>query len=65
MRPKLYCAFQLACADYHYELVKRSISSSLDRGDRERELVSKFLSSAYPATLPTNQMGKGFERLFE
>lgn len=45
--------------------MKRAISLSMDRKERERELVSKLLSSAYPALLPTDQLGKGFERLFE
>ena len=56
---------ELACPDYHYEIVKRAISLSLDRSDRERELVSKFLSAAHPKTLPVEQLGKGFERVFE
>jgi programmed cell death protein 4 len=38
---------------------------SFDRGDRERELVSRFLSIAYPEILSSNMIGKGFERLFE
>jgi programmed cell death protein 4 len=45
--------------------VKRAISLALDRGDRERELVSRFLSASYPQLLPVEQLGKGFERLFE
>lgn len=56
---------ELACPDYHYEVVKRAISRALDRGDRERELVSRFLSASYPQLLPVEQLGKGFERLFE
>jgi programmed cell death protein 4 len=56
---------ELACPDYHYEVVKRAISLALDRGDRDRELVSRFLSASYPSLLPVEQLGKGFERLFE
>lgn len=49
---------ELKCDDFHYELVKRAISMSLDRTERERELVSRFLSTAYPDVLPTEQLGK-------
>lgn len=59
------CVSELACPEYSYELVKRSISMSLDRGDRERELVSQLFSSAYPEILSASMIGKGFERLFE
>jgi programmed cell death protein 4 len=38
---------------------------SLDKGDRERELVSKLFSALYPDVLSSNTIGKGFERLFE
>jgi hypothetical protein len=30
------CVSELACPEYSYELVKRAVSMSLDRGDRER-----------------------------
>lgn len=50
---------------YHYELVKRAISMSLDGKERERELVSRLLSTLYPSLLSTADVGKGFERLFE
>lgn len=53
------------CPEYSYELVKRMISMSFDKTDRERELVSKFLSNSYPEPLSSNMIGKGFERLFE
>ena len=38
---------------------------SLDKADRERELVSKLISVCYPDILSSNMIGKGFERLFE
>ena len=50
---------------YHYELVKRAISMSLDEKEKERELVSRLLSSLYPKVVNAETMGKGFERLFE
>jgi hypothetical protein len=34
----------LSCPEYHYDIVKRAISLSLDRTDREREMVSPSLS---------------------
>lgn len=56
---------ELGCPEYHYEVVKRSISLAMDRKERERELVSKFLSASHPGLMTTDQLGKGFERLFE
>jgi programmed cell death protein 4 len=56
---------ELEAIEYSYELVKRSISMSLDKGDKERELVSRMLSFCYPDTLSSNMIGKGFERLLE
>jgi len=56
---------ELECREFHYEVVKRAVHMSFDRGDRERELTSKLLSTAYPDLLTTNDIGKGFERLFE
>jgi len=61
----LRCFSELNVPEYSYELVKRSVSMSLDRTDREKELVSQMLSAAYPDLLSTNVIGKGFERLFE
>mmetsp|Transcript_68119 Transcript_68119/g.188819 ORF Transcript_68119/g.188819 Transcript_68119/m.188819 type:complete len:310 (+) Transcript_68119:608-1537(+) len=56
---------ELGCPEYHYEVVKRAISMAMDRKERERELVSKLLSASSPELLTTDQLGKGFERLFE
>jgi hypothetical protein len=38
---------------------------SLDQKEREKELISRLLSSLYPEVLSTDMIGKGFERLFE
>lgn len=38
---------------------------SLDKGDRERELVSKLFCALFPDILSSSTIGKGFERLFE
>lgn len=56
---------EVDCPEYSYELVKRAVSMSLDRSDREREQISQLLSESYPDILSTNMIGKGFERLFE
>lgn len=50
---------------FHYEVVKRAISMSLDMHEKEREMVSKLLSMLYPKCLSMAQIGKGFERLLE
>jgi programmed cell death protein 4 len=59
------CIVELDSPLYHYELVKRAISMSLDQKEREKELISRLLSSLYPDILATDTIGKGFERLFE
>ncbi|GMH53732.1 hypothetical protein TrST_g8069 [Triparma strigata] len=56
---------ETGCAEFGFHMVKKAIEKSFDRGDRERELVSKLLSLSYPSTLSTNTLGRGFERLFE
>lgn len=59
------CIIELGCPEYSYELVKRSVSMSLDRSDRDRELISQLFSFCYPDILSASMIGKGFERLFE
>jgi len=59
------CITELNCPEYSYELVKRAVSMSLDRSERERELISQLFSSCYPDILSASMIGKGFERLFE
>lgn len=61
----LRCVEEMKCPEFHYEVVKRAISQSLDRGDAERELVSRLIATGYPSLFTTNQIGKAFERLFE
>mmetsp|Transcript_15784 Transcript_15784/g.60087 ORF Transcript_15784/g.60087 Transcript_15784/m.60087 type:complete len:487 (-) Transcript_15784:145-1605(-) len=56
---------ELDCPEYSYEVVKRAISFSLDKRERERELVSKLINFLYPTTLASKAVCKGFERLFE
>ena len=61
----LVCIVEMKCDEFLYEVVKRGISMSMDRGERERELISKLISVGYPTPLTTNFVGKAFERLFE
>jgi programmed cell death protein 4 len=56
---------QVAAPEYGYEFIKRSINTSFDMSDRERERLSKLISIAYPDVFSSNMIGKGFERLFE
>jgi len=59
---------ELDSGSFHFEFVKRAITMSMDRNDKERELVSKLFSALFEydrGILSTNQIGKGFERLFE
>jgi programmed cell death protein 4 len=59
---------ELDSSSFHFEFVKRAISMSMDRKDKERELVSKLFSALFEydrGLLSTNQIGKGFERIFE
>jgi programmed cell death protein 4 len=55
----------LGATRYAYELVKRAVMMSMDRADKERELVSRLLSELYPDVLSRSAIGKGFERLLE
>lgn len=59
------CVEELASPVFHYELVKRAVTMAMGQHDRERELVSRLLSDLYPTTLGYDQIGRGFERLFE
>lgn len=50
----------------HYALVKKMIELSMDKTDREREMVSKALIELQVANLlPFTQLAKAFERLLE
>ncbi|KAF5834130.1 armadillo-type protein [Dunaliella salina] len=43
--------------------VKQAVVASLDRKDRERELVSQLLSQLHPSVLSSDQVAAGFTRL--
>eukprot|EP01006_Ploeotia_vitrea_P019326 TRINITY_DN51508_c0_g2_i1.p1 TRINITY_DN51508_c0_g2~~TRINITY_DN51508_c0_g2_i1.p1 ORF type:complete len:498 (+),score=299.88 TRINITY_DN51508_c0_g2_i1:41-1534(+) len=48
---------------FHHEWVKQAVSTSLDRSDRERELVSVMLASLAHNTLQAVEIEKGFQIL--
>lgn len=56
---------EMKCKPYHPEVVKRAISLSLDEGPRERELVSRLLTSLHPIPLEDADVSKGFEILLD
>jgi len=51
---------------FSYEFVKRAVTFSFDRTDKEREVVSRLLSMLHGAgDLSMLNVGEGFERLLE
>eukprot|EP00250_Pteridium_aquilinum_P010239 c19235_g1_i1 orf=143-2299(+) len=50
---------------YHHYFVKKLISMSLDRHDREKEMAAVLLSSLYADVISSEQVSKGFARLVE
>ena len=50
---------------FGYEAVMRAISLSLDRDDKERELVSRFFAVGHGIALSSFALEKGFEKTFE
>lgn len=56
---------ELKCPQYHTEVVKRVISSSLDEGPRERELISRLLTCLHPSPLSDEEMEQGFTILLD
>eukprot|EP00945_MAST-04E_sp_MAST-4E-sp1_P004212 g4212.t1 len=58
--------FETSAPQYHYEFLKRTITMAMDLKDRGKEAASRLLSFLYGnQVLTTDQIGKGFERLFE
>mmetsp|Transcript_23596 Transcript_23596/g.36293 ORF Transcript_23596/g.36293 Transcript_23596/m.36293 type:complete len:335 (+) Transcript_23596:155-1159(+) len=56
---------ELRCKSFHSEVVKKAISLSFDEGPRERELVSRLLTSLHPSLLGDEDMEVGFENLLD
>jgi len=59
------CLTELKCAEYHSEVIKKSISLSLDQSSRERELISRLLCELHPKSLTDKDVADGFEHLLE
>jgi hypothetical protein len=56
---------ELQCKEYHPDVVKKAISTSLDKHPRERELVSRLLTCLHPAPLADRDMESGFNLLLD
>lgn len=54
---------ELGCEEYSSEIVKKSISLAMDKGPRERELVSRLLTYLHP--FPLESMESGFNILLD
>ena len=50
---------------YQHYFVKRLVTMSMDRGNREKEAAAVLLSRLYPVHLDGEQIARGFERLLE
>ncbi|MCO5605027.1 hypothetical protein L7F22_059204 [Adiantum nelumboides] len=50
---------------YHHHFVKKLVSMSLDRHDREKEMAANLLSALYADVIEPDQLAKGFARLVE
>lgn len=48
---------ELGMPFFRYEIVKRAITISLDRGDREREMISQMLNEFYGILFTMEQIG--------
>jgi len=56
---------EMRCKLFHPEVVKRAISLSLDKGPRERELISRLLTCLHPYPLTDSEMVSGFEIILD
>ena len=50
---------------YQHFFVKKLVTMSMDRGDREKEAAAVLLSALYPHHVDPEQLHRGFERLLE
>lgn len=50
---------------YQHFFVKKLVTMSMDRGDREKEAAAVLLSALYPHHIDPEQLQRGFERLLE
>eukprot|EP00250_Pteridium_aquilinum_P005828 c15859_g2_i2 orf=212-2080(+) len=56
---------ELGSSMYHHHFVKKLVSMSLDRHDREKEMAAVLLSALYADVIEPDQVAKGFGRLVE
>ena len=55
---------ELEHPEFSYVAIKRAIAISLDRGEREKELVSRMISTLYTDLFPMEQIEIAFRKLF-
>lgn len=56
---------ELRCPEFHSEIPKKAISLALDKGPRERELISRLLTCLHPTPLSMAEMQAGFVALLD
>ncbi|KAL7581774.1 hypothetical protein ACA910_022307 [Epithemia clementina (nom. ined.)] len=56
---------ELRCQEFHSEIPKKAISLALDKGPRERELISRLLTCLHPTPLSMDEMEAGFVALLD
>ncbi|KAI5072643.1 hypothetical protein GOP47_0012749 [Adiantum capillus-veneris] len=56
---------ELGSPMYHHHFIKKLVSMSLDRHDREKEMAAVLLSALYADVIEPDQLAKGFARLVE
>eukprot|EP00946_MAST-07B_sp_MAST-7B-sp1_P001602 g1602.t1 len=60
------CLLEMWVPEFHYEFVKRTVTMAMDRNARGCEAASYLISFLFGRRmLITDEIGKGFERLFE
>jgi hypothetical protein len=59
------CIAELKSQEYHAEIIKKAISLSLDKNSREKELVSRLLSTLHPTILTESDVSNGFQVLLD
>ena len=60
------CLREMWVPEFHYEFVKRTVTMAMDRNARGCEAASYLISFLFGRRmLITDEIGKGFERLFE
>jgi len=59
------CFSEMKMPSMGHELIKKAISIALDRGTRERELVSRMISETSGSCIQREEVDKGFEILLQ